>query len=107
MTWVSGAAIVTFECSDADFFGRLTTKVALHIVLSDVILTIWTANLYGGVRTNVSTDKAIKWYIANGASAGKINMGIPLYGRAFEETTGIGAPYNGVGSSLQTCWSVS
>ncbi|OJT13445.1 Chitinase 1 [Trametes pubescens] len=54
-------------------------------------------NLYGGVRTNVSTDKAVKWYIANGASANKINMGIPLYGRAFEQTTGIGAAYNGIG----------
>ncbi|KAL1941618.1 hypothetical protein VTO73DRAFT_7057 [Trametes versicolor] len=55
------------------------------------------ANLYGGVRTNVSTDKAVKWYIANGASANKINMGIPLYGRAFEKTTGIGAAYTGIG----------
>ncbi|KAH9849683.1 glycosyl hydrolases family 18-domain-containing protein [Lenzites betulinus] len=55
------------------------------------------ANLYGGARTNVSTDKAIKFYLANGASANKINMGIPLYGRAFEDTTGIGAPYNGIG----------
>ncbi|CDO69059.1 Glycoside Hydrolase Family 18 / Carbohydrate-Binding Module Family 5 protein [Trametes cinnabarina] len=55
------------------------------------------ANLYGGARTNVSTDKAVKWYIANGASANKINMGIPLYGRAFEDTTGIGAPFNGIG----------
>ncbi|KAI0777588.1 glycoside hydrolase superfamily [Trametes elegans] len=55
------------------------------------------ANLYGGARTNVSTDKAVKWYLANGASANKINMGIPLYGRAFEKTTGIGAPYNGIG----------
>ncbi|KAI0635061.1 glycosyl hydrolases family 18-domain-containing protein [Trametes polyzona] len=55
------------------------------------------ANLYGGERTNVSTDKAVKWYIQNGASANKINMGIPLYGRAFEQTTGIGAPYTGIG----------
>ncbi|KAH9945514.1 glycoside hydrolase superfamily [Amylocystis lapponica] len=55
------------------------------------------ANLYDGVRTNVSTYKATKWYLDNGASANKITMGIPLYGRAFEETTGIGAPYNGIG----------
>lgn len=54
------------------------------------------ANLYYGARTNVSTDKAVKWYIANGATAGKINMGIPLYGRAFENTNGIGSSYNGV-----------
>ncbi|KDQ52897.1 carbohydrate-binding module family 5 protein [Jaapia argillacea MUCL 33604] len=55
------------------------------------------ANVYGGTRTNVSTDSAIKWYLANGATASKINMGIPLYGRAFEQTTGLGQPYNGVG----------
>lgn len=53
------------------------------------------ANLYGGVRTNVSTDKAVKFYLQNGATASKINVGIPIYGRAFEETTGIGASYNG------------
>ncbi|KAI1798302.1 glycoside hydrolase superfamily [Ganoderma leucocontextum] len=55
------------------------------------------ANLYGGSRTNVSTDKAIKDYISRGASASKINLGLPLYGRAFENTDGIGKPYNGVG----------
>ncbi|KAH9896763.1 glycoside hydrolase superfamily [Cubamyces lactineus] len=55
------------------------------------------ANLYGGQRTNVSTDKAIRWYLANGATAGKINMGIPLYGRAFENTNGIGSSYSGIG----------
>lgn len=33
------------------------------------------ANLYGGVRTGVSTDAAVQWYTANGASAGKINLG--------------------------------
>ena len=54
------------------------------------------ANLYGGQRTGVSTDDAVKWYISQGATASKIVMGIPLYGRAFEETNGIGQPYNGV-----------
>ncbi|KAI0300095.1 glycosyl hydrolases family 18-domain-containing protein [Multifurca ochricompacta] len=55
------------------------------------------ANLYGGGRTNVSTDNAIKWYLSQGATVSKINMGIPLYGRAFDNTAGLGAPYNGVG----------
>ncbi|OCH89471.1 hypothetical protein OBBRIDRAFT_664377 [Obba rivulosa] len=60
----------------------------------------WTdnqANLYDGVRTNVSTDKALTWYVQNGATASKMTMGIPLYGRAFEQTQGIGFPYNGIG----------
>ncbi|KAF9532699.1 glycosyl hydrolases family 18-domain-containing protein [Crepidotus variabilis] len=55
------------------------------------------ANLYGGERTGFNTDNAVKWYIANGASANKINMGMPLYGRAFESTNGIGQPFSGVG----------
>jgi len=57
------------------------------------------ANLYGGSRTNVSTDKALKYYLANGASASKINLGIPLYGRAFESTDGIGQSYSGVSAT--------
>ncbi|PAV18117.1 glycoside hydrolase family 18 [Pyrrhoderma noxium] len=55
------------------------------------------ANLYGGSRTGVSTDAAISFYLKSGATAGKINMGIPLYGRAFEQTDGIGQSYNGIG----------
>ncbi|KAG6828944.1 hypothetical protein H0H92_006232 [Tricholoma furcatifolium] len=54
------------------------------------------ANLYGGQRTGINTDNAIKWYLAQGASASKINMGMPLYGRAFENTDGLGQPYSGV-----------
>ena len=55
------------------------------------------ANVYGGSRTGVSTDAAVNWYKAQGATASKIVVGIPLYGRAFEDTNGIGASYNGVG----------
>ncbi|ESK94735.1 glycoside hydrolase family 18 protein [Moniliophthora roreri MCA 2997] len=55
------------------------------------------ANLYGGERTNTNTDKAIKYYVASGADASKITMGMPLYGRAFENTDGIGEPYSGIG----------
>ena len=57
--------------------------------------------MYGGSRTNVSTDRAIKDYISRGASASKINMGLPIYGRAFENTDGIGKPYNGVSVRIQ------
>ncbi|KAL4248233.1 glycosyl hydrolase 18 family protein [Abortiporus biennis] len=55
------------------------------------------ANLFGGVRTNVSTDSAVKFYTSHGATASKINMGIPLYGRAFENTNGLGQAYSGIG----------
>ncbi|GBE84663.1 Endochitinase B1 [Sparassis crispa] len=60
----------------------------------------WTdnqANLYDGIRTNVSTYRALSWYVENGATPSKMTMGVPLYGRAFEDTTGIGAPYSGIG----------
>ncbi|KAK7052395.1 glycoside hydrolase superfamily [Favolaschia claudopus] len=55
------------------------------------------ANLYGGIRTGVSTDAAVKHFTSSGATKSKIVMGIPLYGRAFEQTKGIGQPYNGIG----------
>ncbi|KIK95212.1 carbohydrate-binding module family 5 protein [Paxillus rubicundulus Ve08.2h10] len=55
------------------------------------------ANLYGGSRTGVSTDEAVKHYVSGGATSTKFTMGIPLYGRAFEQTDGIGQPYSGVG----------
>ncbi|KAL1745233.1 glycoside hydrolase family 18 and carbohydrate-binding module family 5 protein [Schizophyllum fasciatum] len=55
------------------------------------------ANLYPDGYNNVSTQAALAWYKANGATPSKIVMGIPLYGRAFEDTNGLGKPYNGVG----------
>jgi chitinase len=60
------------------------------------------ANLYSSSSnpnsTPFSTDQAITDYIKAGVPASKIVMGIPLYGRSFESTTGIGQPFNGIGS---------
>lgn len=56
------------------------------------------ANVYGGAITGFSTDKALTYYLEHGASASKISMGVPLYGRAFTQTTGIRQPFNGIGS---------
>ena len=50
----------------------------------------------------MSTDRALQWYFANGATASKITLGIPMYGRAFENTAGIGAPFSGVSTPV-TC----
>ncbi|TFK70012.1 hypothetical protein BDN72DRAFT_943005 [Pluteus cervinus] len=55
------------------------------------------ANLYGGSRTGISGDAAVQYYVSHGATLSKINLGMPLYGRAFESTNGIGQSYNGIG----------
>ncbi|KAG8759945.1 hypothetical protein FRC12_009648 [Ceratobasidium sp. 428] len=56
------------------------------------------ANLYGPTNSKTDTDTAVKWYTANGAAANKIALGMPLYGRAFEQTNGIRQPFNGIGT---------
>ncbi|KAK3323342.1 glycoside hydrolase family 18 protein [Cercophora scortea] len=59
------------------------------------------ANLYPNpnnlTTTPFSTDRAVKDYIAAGVPASKIVLGMPIYGRAFEQTAGLGATYSGIG----------
>ncbi|ETS86333.1 Chitinase 1 [Pestalotiopsis fici W106-1] len=60
------------------------------------------ANLYydasNPTATKFSTDAAITDYLAAGVPSDKIILGMPIYGRAFEATSGVGEPYTGVGS---------
>ncbi|PGH11380.1 hypothetical protein AJ80_07171 [Polytolypa hystricis UAMH7299] len=59
------------------------------------------ANVYASPQypaaTPFSADAAISAYIAGGVEPKKLIFGLPLYGRAFENTAGPGAPFQGVG----------
>lgn len=59
------------------------------------------SNLYDNPKnensTPFNTDQAIRDYIAAGVPASQIVLGMPIYGRSFEATTGLGDTYNGIG----------
>ncbi|TLS27868.1 hypothetical protein PpBr36_00749 [Pyricularia pennisetigena] len=47
--------------------------------------------------TKFSTEKAVQDYFSRGIGAAKITLGLPLYGRSFASTDGLGKPFSGVG----------
>ena len=57
----------------------------------------WFKSVDQPAATPFSTDAAVRDYIAAGVPAHKIVIGMPLYGRAFECTEGLGREFNGVG----------
>lgn len=47
--------------------------------------------------TPFDTDSAVSHYISNGVQSRKLVIGMPLYGRAFQNTKGPGTAFSGVG----------
>ncbi|KAK8854649.1 hypothetical protein IAR55_003388 [Kwoniella newhampshirensis] len=54
------------------------------------------ANLYSDNPNASSVDKAVRYFLNQGVHPNKLVMGMPVYGRAFANTDGIGNPYKGV-----------
>lgn len=72
-----------------DFAGSFT-KVTGHA-----------SNLYPSTSnppsTPFSTQQGLQNYLSAGVPPSKIILGMPLYGKSFLQTAGLGQPYNGIG----------
>ncbi|KAJ6441705.1 26S proteasome subunit RPN7 [Purpureocillium lavendulum] len=55
-------------------------------------------NLQNPVTTKYCTDDAVSAYIGGGVPASKMVLGMPLYGRSFESTNGLGKSFSGIGA---------
>lgn len=65
-----------------DYAGSWSSKADYH------------SNLFGG---DLNTDTALRYYANAGVHPSKLVMGMPIYGRAFANTDGLGNTFQGVG----------
>jgi chitinase len=57
------------------------------------------ANKANAASTPFNTDDAVRYYESQGISPQKIVIGLPLYGRSFNGTSGLGQNYTAVGTA--------
>ncbi|KAG5455646.1 MAG: glycosyl hydrolases family 18-domain-containing protein [Olpidium bornovanus] len=56
------------------------------------------ANLFGG---EINGDAAVNHILSRGVPPAKVILGVPMYGRAFCNTGGLGQPFQGIGEANQ------
>jgi chitinase len=59
------------------------------------------ANLFVSINNSAATPfdtmTTVNYYISQGIAANKLVLGMPIYGRSFEDTNGIGESFTGIG----------
>nr|KIR88828.1 chitinase [Cryptococcus tetragattii IND107] len=55
------------------------------------------ANLYSDKPDGQSVDRSVRFYLEAGVHPTKLVVGLPVYGRSFAHTKGIGFPFSGTG----------
>lgn len=58
--------------------------------------TEYHSSLYPGPGSSPGADNVVQAYVRSGIPSTKLLLGMPLYGRSFNHTPGLGAPFDGV-----------